>query len=210
MINLTVTNLLAYMDNLILKRDNPNHKQVTGTYLWMLSWAKRLSASDRHRRARFLCALCGSIKVIRVSDVKPGVTVSCGCHGRELYIRHWEAAAARLTKGAKNLIFEMKTAQPHWTRRRDGRLTNYGIAKKLDMPKCLVDFSLRATFSRLQELVSSGANAADVTLSQWMWVMRMRSMRIRLSESVRSVVESFWSVLSLSHVDDSIECVIRE
>lgn len=210
MVDVTVTNLLAYMDNLILKRDNPNHKHVSGTYLWMLSKANRLSASDRHGRARFLCGLCGSVKVIRVSNVKPGVTVSCGCHGRELYIRHWEREAARQTEGAKNLIFEMKTAQPHWTRRRDGRLTNDGIAKKLDMPKCLVDFSLRATFSKLQELVKSGANATGVTMSQWKWVMRMRSMRIHLSESVRSAVDSFWSVLSLSYLNDRIECVIGE
>jgi hypothetical protein len=105
--------------------------RIAGTSLWFFGKAPRLSVSNRHSTGWFWRQCCGSIKEIRVADVKPHTKISCGCVGRRLFIEHHERCAADLPEVTRRRISGLKYAKMPWTRRYQQRLNNAGIARLL-------------------------------------------------------------------------------
>ena len=123
---------------------------VAGTNLVRHGDAPRRCASDRNRQAWFECD-CGEFKAIRVQDVKPGVTISCGCVGRKRFITHYEQRAANLPAHTQQRIFDLSR---HPSRKK--RLTVFELVKKFKLAKYTVDFIIAARCRVLKSMALTG------------------------------------------------------
>ncbi|MGA2169498.1 MAG: hypothetical protein ABSG62_14910 [Terracidiphilus sp.] len=106
---------------------------VPGTFLLRHGKAPHFTSTDHAAAAWYECTRCGEFKAIRVGDVKPGRTVSCGCKGREGFIAHCKQRVSNLPRG---------------TRKQMRRLARKGvptgnIAKQFHLDKYVVSFTVQ-------------------------------------------------------------------
>jgi hypothetical protein len=180
--------------------------RTEGTCLWLIGKAERLSAKNRHAMGIFWCDRCGSLKKIRIVDVRPHTTITCGCFGRKQFIERYEQHADNLSSGVRNRIWGLKYGEQHWTRRNQARLDNAGIARLLKLEKYIVDFAIAAKCRVLRAIAKSGKSLLDVVLStsQWVWLRNFKFKGIRMDCSVNPEVEASRALLERAMKDESI------
>ena len=139
---------------------------VPGTELLRHGRAPRRSAIDRAPQAWFECDLCGDFKMIRIADVKPHKTVSCGCKRHQQSINYYEQRADNLPASVKAQIFELAN---HPDKKK--RLCNYCLAKKLKLSGYVVNFALAARKRWLTAVARAGQAAkAGLTRIEKGWL----------------------------------------
>jgi hypothetical protein len=180
--------------------------RTKGTCLWLIGKAERLSAKNRHAMGIFWCDRCGSVKKVRIADVKPHTTITCGCFGRKQFIEHYEQHADNLASRVRNRIWGLKYAEQHWTCKHLARRTNAGIARLLRLPKYLIDFVIAAKCKLLRAIAKSGKAMLDAALprSQWVWLHAFKFKGIRRDSTPIPQVEAFRALLERAMKDESI------
>jgi hypothetical protein len=208
----TVTKLKAYMSTGFKVRLERPYKAtlVSGTHLWFMRRVNRLSESDRNGRGRYWCESCKAIKIIRIADVRPGTTISCGCIGRQLFIEYHEKLAGRLPDKVRNRVWSFRYAKPHWTRRHMPRPDSAAIAKRVKLYKYLVDFVISTTCKSLRAVAVSGKSTLDVDLphSQWTWLYKFK--RSLSDHPACPATAVFMRLLQATIDDDAIPFTIGE
>ena len=150
---------------------------VAGTNLVRHGDAPRRCAADRNRQGWFECTMCGEFKTIRVQDVKPGTTVSCGCVGRKQFITHYEQRAANLPTHTQEKIFSLAH---HPSSKK--RVTAFELAKRFKLAKYVIDFIIAARCRVLKSMALAGHAVVNVLSrieARWMkWTSIWQSNRM--------------------------------
>jgi hypothetical protein len=133
-------------------------QHIEGTHLTFFGRAPRQSATARHRVGWYWCELCKDIKVIRIKDVRPDHTVSCGCKGHKDFDRHNRQRAANLSIRTRREIFRLHYAGRKRSLRIDQLVYRFHLDKYLIVYALMAHraalLALRATKSALLKLLS--------------------------------------------------------
>lgn len=145
--------------------------RVLGTDLEFLGKAPRLSATNRAAMGWYRCLKCGEIKMMRCQNVKPGHTVSCGCHGKRLFINRHKAIAGKIEPSTRKAVFEA-AYEFHRGRRR----YRHEVAQHFRLDRYVVDFLIAAHQHFLAEVAKLGRKAvALLSRIERQWLPRINS-----------------------------------
>jgi hypothetical protein len=146
-------------------------QHVAGTSLRRHGDAPRRSSRDRNRMTWFECELCGEFKMIRVSAVKPGCVVSCGCKGRKQFINYYEAIAAKISLATRKAVYELA-----YEYRRGRRMYRHEVAQHFRLDRYVVDFLIVAHQRFLAEVAKLGRRSvALLSRVERQWLFRITS-----------------------------------
>jgi hypothetical protein len=156
------------MKKVVKKKQLVVGEVVEGTSLRLLGRAPRESDNDRNAQGWFQCLACNDIKRIRQDSVKNGKSESCGCIGREQYMKHWKEEARNLDpairaeifrRHARHLFYPKQTWKKGQKSSSEVYCSTDQIALSMKLPKDLVDFAYRRHLEIIKDLAAQGDSA---------------------------------------------------